>query len=331
MADQRVYFSADPKHAIPVADLYEFFEKGLMPGCVIESIKKAEVAGGWPTFLRETGNGQTLGASYPTTAGSPKDVSLSLRHPAFVKVFISENGDLVMSTGSKHAEMFAHLLNFLNSRCAKGINPANDAAEALAYWADYYGAAELESEMRYQGALGELIVLERLINEMGGGAVSFWVGPDKSPQDFVLGVTENDALPNRIEVKTITNGEKYLNGDNAPELSINGIEQLRGPGVLRAVYVRPGQPDESGLVSVKTMVDAIDGGLEGSWKRTFRDKFNKIGLDEHSPHFKKTYKHLGCQDWDMSALRGVGLTEGVGEVSEVRYKLFPAGGGVVYE
>lgn len=137
---------------------------------------------------------------------------LSLTQPALRPVFAGLCRDLVAST--RH-----------------GVDSAAAAAAVLARLERWRSLLEGErdalSETALRGLIGELVVLERVMNEVLPplAAVEAWLGPLGSPQDFVL------PSGRRIEVKAVT--------PEAGSVRINGLAQLdAGSGELILAVVR---------------------------------------------------------------------------------------------
>ncbi|MCD2116731.1 MULTISPECIES: PD-(D/E)XK motif protein [Rhodococcus] len=124
------------------------------------------------------------------------------------------------------------------------------------------GARETLSPSALAGLFGELYVLREMLGQ-DPGAVTFWTGPQRTAQDFHLGV---DA----VEVKTTVAAE-------GRRVQINGATQLElaTPGrlILRWFRLRTGQG-----ISVPALIDEI------------------MELSDDPPGFKKLLQEYGYRE-----------------------------------
>lgn len=125
------------------------------------------------------------------------------------------------------APMFSLLCNdLIESVRNTGLAPSNTLSfvlKRLSYWRKMFerGIPDLLSEMQIRGLCGELLFLRRLCDGIGKqAAVSAWVGPLKSEQDFQIANTA-------WEVKTIR--------PNAADIHISSGFQLQT--AARKIYL----------------------------------------------------------------------------------------------
>ena len=112
-----------------------------------------------------------------------------------------------------------------------------------------------DSTSRIIGLIGELLVLENVVKQLGAGAISSWWGPERHRHDFEF---ENSG----IEVKTTIN-------TNSNEVEIHGLKQL-SPDPERSLY----------LAHLKINLDPKGSNLNELVKRILDSKVSKFELDE---------------------------------------------------
>ena len=124
-------------------------------------------------------------------------------------------------------------------------------------WSEFFTSGRLgkDSTSRIIGLIGELLVLENVVKQLGAGAISSLWGPERHRHDFEF---ENSG----IEVKTTIN-------TNSNEVEIHGLKQL-SPDPERSLY----------LAHLKINLDPKGSNLNELVKRILDSKVSKFELDE---------------------------------------------------
>ncbi|TYC79872.1 PD-(D/E)XK motif protein [Stappia sp. BW2] len=109
-------------------------------------------------------------------------------------------------------ESFYRLITQITNAVLSGTAPHVGLEQAVGLWDSLVEEISLLSEERQAGLFGELLLLERLLLNGTSDAVASWVGPDRQPHDFRVGVQE-------FEVKTTSSAKRVH--------TINGLDQLQ--------------------------------------------------------------------------------------------------------
>lgn len=201
-----------------------------------------------------------LGARFQTTNTKSDDLSGMLAEIHVADIISEASRAVEIWTDSKnHYSNFYLLISEIVSEVVDdGAEPDTALLAAIARWEALLSRPTLMSEEAQAGLFGELWLLERLIANMGPGAVDAWVGPVPQPHDFRIGEIE-------LEVKT-TSGATRIH-------TINGIGQLQ-PSLNCRLY----------LVSLK-LANAGTGG------RSLPEAVSNIeGLLDHHPAALKRFR-----------------------------------------
>lgn len=171
------------------------------------------------------------------------------------------------------------------------------------------GPRRILDDRAIRGLLGELLFLRHeLMPKFGARAADFWQGPDRLPQDFVIG-------GHLFEVKT------HLVGD-APKIYISSPAQLWSGGAPLFVVVIPlarCAPSAAGAVTLPWLIDALTGSLAGQAQlEVFEarlDDFGYVPFPEYEGH---TYQPGTSTSFEVREgfprIEPHGLADGVGDV-----------------
>jgi len=207
--------------------------------------------------------------------------------------------------------VFAALCHDIADYTREGVTEAHLAPAIIArldHWrrlferdSDGLGEAEL------RGLIGELLVLERLLDNVAAReAVAAWTGPLGTPQDFLL--------PNgqRIEVKTARR--------EARSVRINGLAQLdpgNDPLDLAVVRVEDTGLDADGAITVSALIARIEARLstDPDALTSFRTSLAFAGWQENARHSAVVVRLLSIDrygiDHDFPRLTRATVPEGI--------------------
>ena len=142
------------------------------------------------------------------------------------------------------------------------------------------GPRRILDDQAIRGLIGELLFIrDELYPRFRARAVDYWQGPDRLPQDFVVGGY-------LFEVKT------HLVGD-APKVSIASQSQLWGAGAPLFLIVIPlahcGR-HSAGVVTLPELVDELASQLEGKPQlETFEARLADFGYVPYPEYLDDTY------------------------------------------
>ncbi len=223
---------------------------------------------------------------------------LSLIEPSLIAVFAALCVDIIEATRS-------------------GVAPAH-LAGAVVTRIERWRALMLRDragldDKTLRGLIGELHVLETVVMPVHGAeaAVQAWIGPDRRPQDFLLGDGS------RIEVKAV--------GAGAGSVTINGLAQLDrtgGPLTLAVVRMQTTGTAAPGGVTAPFLIARIRQALVDlpAARIAFADALSRGGWHEHPSHDEYAVLVLGVDshvvDETFPALTIANVPPGV---TEARY------------
>jgi len=147
------------------------------------------------------------------------------------------------------------------------------------------------NESRRKGLLGELLFLEKQMNQSGSilEVIRGWVGADGADQDFIY----EDGWH---EVKSV--------GASAASVTISSLEQLNcdGEGELVVMRIDKAAPDKLGAVSLNDVVYQISSTLADASDALdlFRSKLNAYGYIDLQEYSEQKYYCSGTQRYDVN-------------------------------
>lgn len=203
---------------------------------------------------------------------------------AFIKTAIATKGGKtfleVMSTAEDlHRHFYLFATSVADGVLVDGLPPPEAIVQELICFSELLQVKPLLSFERQIGLLGELLFLERLIDQLGTSASDAWAGPIGDPHDFRLNQCE-------FEVKTTTATRRIH--------TINGEGQLL-PSQGRSLYLLSillGPAGQAGGVSLAAEVVRIQAALGGNAAvaARFRQSLQKCGYsDADREHYRRTF------------------------------------------
>lgn len=214
-----------------------------------------------------------LGARFELSAYAPAAPTSKLQQIVVSDVSAENRRWLEISTCAPRLyESFYRLITQITTAVVAGMAPHSALEQAVGLWDNLVEEISIFSEERQAGLFGELLFLERLLLNGTNGAVASWVGPDRQPHDFRLGVFE-------FEVKT-TSGTKRVH-------TINGLGQLQ-PSVDCALYLISMQITDAGTGgrSLPELADALRSVVPEADKKQYDQRLALSGyIARHAPHY----------------------------------------------
>lgn len=167
-------------------------------------------------------------------------------------------------------------------------SPAKEAITALDRWRTLFSDAErrgLISDEKLTGLLGELLVVEQLLEAGAPGHLRFWVGPFKEIHDL-------RTASHAIEVKTTLVREGRI-------VSIASIDQLQTPSGADLFLVHTRLDRDPGGFNLPDIVERVlDAGAH-------RDQLNRrlveegVGTGDLSPYAGRRFKIADTRTYDV--------------------------------
>lgn len=138
-------------------------------------------------------------------------------------------------------------------------------------WKRVKGPMNLKSQ---RGLIGELLILKKLIIKHNSTVITYWTGPERTPQDFT-------SLDWRIEVKTI--------GTSLARPTISSLEQLL-PSDDYSLYLILVSIDEGNTFSLNSLIIEIKRFFSSEQLEVFIHKINLAGYYlKHKEYYEKRY------------------------------------------
>lgn len=144
-----------------------------------------------------------------------------------------------------------------------------------------------------RGLIAELLVLERLVQLDGKdaiAAISAWVGPHGSDQDFVFPASA-------IEVKALSVGRSSV--------AISSLKQLdcQVPLTLAIITLEPAAMDSDGALNLNSLVARVEGQIASNSKalRSFRDRVLEAGYVCHDRYDEECFIPVQSRFFDVTA------------------------------
>ncbi len=212
--------------------------------------------------------------------------------------------------------VFGELVSELLSRLRAGKPPGEAVSSTLEDFRTLLVSRNREEVPREKllGLLGELHVMQRLVQAHGSEALDAWVGPHEQRHDFRVGARA-------IEVKTSARSD-------STQITVHGIDQLAPPrgGALLLIHLGL-EETKGGNLSIGRLFDKLV--QRGTSSTGLREKLQAVGCDDPYAEAWNVYRFNveGEQSWEVvpgfprlteAEMAPGGLPEGVGLI---RYAL----------
>lgn len=199
-------------------------------------------------------------------------------------------------------EAFESFCVSLATRVSNIPNFAEAANEVVKTCHDYSqffsrkGKTSLDKE-KEQGIFAELIILRRLVDEIGDKAIFSWFGPERSRHDFIF--TDNSAIEVKSSTKLdrrvikVSNDVQLINVDGAPlYLAYVKLEKDRGISTLDLIneIIRK-LSTESAQISFKEKLleDCINSADFPEPRNYYVNEISYFFVDDHFPKLTPNY------------------------------------------